>query len=61
MQVRSIDLIERRPEYLRIHPATYFIGRAYERLVNGVDALAVFRILLIIELQKDFAATRVAA
>lgn len=57
MQVRRIDLVERRPEYLRVHPVTYLMGRAYEQLVNRVDAFAAFRILLIIELQKSASAT----
>lgn len=50
--VGQLQLIERRPEYLRLHPATYVLGRAYEALVNGSDLLSRFRILLIAELLK---------
>src|SRR5690606_33457158 len=34
--VENIEFIEGRPEYLRMFTATYLVGLAYERLVNGV-------------------------
>lgn len=52
LRVERLELIERRPEYLRLHPATYVLGRAYEALVNSTEALAAFRILLVAELSK---------
>lgn len=59
LQVESIDLIERRPEYMRLHPVTYLFGWLYERLVNSSEALAGFRIVMIIELVKpELAANR---
>jgi SAM-dependent methyltransferase len=45
--VEFIELVEGRPEYLRLHWSTYFIGFSYERLVNSVNILQGFRILLI--------------
>ncbi len=50
--VTKIDLIEGRPEYLRLFALTYLLGFIYERLVNSISMLARFRILLIMELQK---------
>lgn len=55
--VRSIELIESRPEYLRMTVASYFFGIAYERLVNFFPKLAQFRILLIANLEKPTADT----
>jgi SAM-dependent methyltransferase len=52
---RRIELIESRPEYLRITALSYLFGIAYERLVNRFDSLARFRILLIADLQKPIA------
>lgn len=51
-EVHQIDLIEGRPEYLRMTAPTYLVGVAYERLVNASPALRKFRILLIAELRK---------
>ncbi|MCZ7560474.1 MAG: class I SAM-dependent methyltransferase [Burkholderiaceae bacterium] len=51
--VEKIDRIEGRPEYLRISWPTYLLGAAYERLVNGTELLAAFRILLVAELRKQ--------
>jgi len=52
LKVNKIDLIESRPEYLRIFAATYFFGWIYEKLVNSHNWFSKFRILLIAELQK---------
>ena len=43
----AIELIESRPEYLRMSGATYMVGLAYERAVNRSAALADFRVILI--------------
>lgn len=52
LSVDSIDLIEGRPEYLRINTLTYILGILYERLVNATDLLQRFRILMIATLYK---------
>lgn len=51
-EVAAIELIEGRPEYLRMTAPTYLAGAAYERLVNRFDALARLRILLVAQLRK---------
>lgn len=51
--VDRIDLIEGRPEYLRISASTYIVGLSYERLVNATDLLARFRILMVATLSKS--------
>lgn len=51
-EVEKIELVEGRPEYLRIHPMTYLLGLAYERLVNGLPFLAFLRVVLIGVLRK---------
>lgn len=53
--VRKIELIESRPEYLRVTVPSYILGIAYERLVNYFPQLAHFRILLIADLEKPTA------
>ncbi|MEM9173616.1 MAG: class I SAM-dependent methyltransferase [Myxococcota bacterium] len=50
--VRSVDLIESRPEYLRISAPTYLVGWIWERIVNHVPALSRFRVLLVAEFEK---------
>jgi SAM-dependent methyltransferase len=55
--VRRVELVESRPEYLRISALSYLFGITYERLVNRFDGLARFRILLIADLQKSPART----
>jgi len=51
--VSAIERIEGRPEYLRTTWPTYLLGALYERLVNSTERLAMFRILLIVELRKE--------
>jgi hypothetical protein len=51
-EVAAIELLEGRPEYLRISWFTYLFGLAYERLVNSNDWFAIFRILLIVQMRK---------
>jgi SAM-dependent methyltransferase len=48
----TFELLESRPEYLRITVPSYLAGIAYERLVNRFSVLARFRILMIGELVK---------
>jgi SAM-dependent methyltransferase len=50
--VESVELIEGRPEYLRIAWPTYVLGVAYERLVNLSEVFASVRILLVGTLRK---------
>ncbi|NOX50258.1 MAG: class I SAM-dependent methyltransferase [Gammaproteobacteria bacterium] len=52
LEVNRLDLIEGRPEYLRMSFLTYIPGLLYERLVNRFGFLARYRILLIVELRK---------
>jgi len=52
LRVEAIELIEGRPEYLRVSALTYVVGALYERVVNGWSRLARFRVLLIAELRK---------
>ena len=54
--VERIDLMEGRPEYLRMTAITYLVGAGYERLVNAIDALAAFRIVLLACLRKRLSA-----
>jgi len=51
-EVVNIQLIEGRPEYLRISPILYVLGLIYERLVNSSKIFAPFRILLVADLRK---------
>jgi 2-polyprenyl-3-methyl-5-hydroxy-6-metoxy-1,4-benzoquinol methylase len=50
--LQQIELIEGRPEYLRVSVPAYLIGLVYERLVNASPLLAGFRILIIATLLK---------
>lgn len=50
--VESVELIEGRPEYLRMTWPTYLVGSLYERIVNATNYLAPFRILLVGTLRK---------
>lgn len=52
LQLENLELIEGRPEYLRMTPPTYLVGLAYERLVNAAPFLSRFRILLVATLSK---------
>ncbi len=60
LRVRSVRLVEDRPEYMRLHPLTYLVGWAYERVVNALPCLAPLRILMLVELEKESAAERAA-
>lgn len=52
LQVDRVELIEGRPEYLRMTWPTYLIGAAYERFVNVSDVFAPVRVLLVGALRK---------
>lgn len=52
MEVRSVELIEGRPEYMRVTPATYLVGWLYERAVNSIPHLEGCRVLIIASLRK---------
>lgn len=49
--VDSLQLLETKPTYLALHPSAYRVGIAYERLVNRYDALARFRVNLLVDLE----------
>lgn len=51
-EVVAVELLESRPEYLRLTALTYLFGFLYERLVNRVPGLDRFRIVLIAQLRK---------
>jgi hypothetical protein len=51
--IASIELVEGRPEYLRMFAVTYLCGAIYERAVNALDALRFFRVLLLAKLVKS--------
>lgn len=53
LSVESVELIEGRPEYLRMTWPTYLVGAIYERIVNSTTLLAPFRILLVGTLRKN--------
>jgi SAM-dependent methyltransferase len=50
-RVHSLQLLETKPTYLALHPTAYRVGIAYERLVNRFDALARFRVNLLVDLE----------
>jgi len=52
-KIETIQLVEGRPEYLRINIFTYFFGICYEKLVNSNKWFSQFRILLIGILRKS--------
>ena len=56
LTLEQIELIEGRPEYLRISAPSYLVGLVYERLVNALPVLARFRILIIATLSKPLSA-----
>jgi SAM-dependent methyltransferase len=50
--VEKLELIEGRPEYMRMSWPTYLLGAFYEKLVNMTELLAPFRVILIGQLRK---------
>lgn len=51
-EITALELVESRPEYLRMSVPTYWAGRLYERLVNSSPVFESMRILLVAELRK---------
>ncbi|MFC4726426.1 class I SAM-dependent methyltransferase [Glycocaulis abyssi] len=51
-KLEQLELVEGRPEYMRLSPVTYAAGIAYERTVNLAGFLKNLRILLIATLRK---------
>ncbi len=47
LELENLELVEGRPEYLRMTPFTYLVGWLYERLVNSIPALKGFRVVLL--------------
>ena len=45
--VTSLDMIEGRPEYLKMNALAYLFGMAYERLVNSADFFSCLRCVII--------------
>jgi SAM-dependent methyltransferase len=56
-EVGHIELVEGRPEYLRMTTVTYLAGLIYERIVNATALLAGLRVLLIVTLGKPEASS----
>lgn len=50
--VRGLERIEGRPEYLRMFAFSYIFGLVYEKIVNSHAIFSRFRILIIATLQK---------
>jgi SAM-dependent methyltransferase len=51
-EITRIELVESRPEYLRMNALTYCAGRLYERFVNSSPRFRSLRILLVAEFRK---------
>jgi SAM-dependent methyltransferase len=52
LEVLACELVEGRPEYLRLSAPTYVLGWFYERLVNLSPRLAPLRIVMLVTLTK---------
>ncbi len=50
--VAAFDIIEGRPEYLRLNAVMYVCGLVYERFVNAFSPLQHFRCVIMIQLVK---------
>jgi SAM-dependent methyltransferase len=48
----SVEVIEGRPEYLRLSAPSYVLGWLYERLVNSTPRLERFRVVLVAVFRK---------
>ena len=51
-RVLSVEVLEGRPEYLRLSAPSYVLGWLYERLVNSTPRLERFRVVLISVFRK---------
>jgi SAM-dependent methyltransferase len=58
LHVASVVAVESRPEYARINPVLYVLGRVYERVVNSADWGELFRVVLLGEFAKPGRASR---
>lgn len=54
MIVENLQLIEGRPEYMRLTAPLYLVAIAYERIVNSSELFSEFRILLVGTIRKPF-------
>lgn len=52
LELASLELIEGRPEYMRVTPLTYLAGWAYERVVNSTPRLQGFRAIILASFVK---------
>lgn len=52
LAVRRIEMIEGRPEYLRLTALTYLAGYLFERLVNATAWLSGLRCVVVFELER---------
>ncbi len=52
LEIVKLDIVEGRPEYLRLSFPTYLLGLAYERLVNAFAMLKNIRCVIFMELRK---------
>lgn len=52
LEIDRIELIEGRPEYLRLTAITYVAGLLYERVVNMAGVFSGLRILLVVSLKR---------
>jgi 2-polyprenyl-3-methyl-5-hydroxy-6-metoxy-1,4-benzoquinol methylase len=53
LEVVAVEFQEGRPEYLRFHPLTYFVGMAYERMVNALGLNALKAVIFYVTLRKS--------
>jgi ubiquinone/menaquinone biosynthesis C-methylase UbiE len=51
-EVKAVELVEGRPEYLRLAAPAYLAGMIVERTVNATDALRHFRCVMYLQLLK---------
>jgi SAM-dependent methyltransferase len=51
-ELRDLQCIEGRPEYLRFSVPSYYFGMAWERVVNRFEFLSGIRVLIVAVLQK---------
>jgi len=52
LEISNINLVEGRPEYMRICAPTYLMGWIYERCVNLIPGGSRFRVIMIATMQK---------
>lgn len=52
-EVQDVELIEGRPEYLRLVFPAYLFGLIYERIVNSTELLKYFRVVIIVTAVKQ--------